>query len=399
MKKIIFLIILLFLPIAGIAQKKQIQAAREQLKAGKELEKAEKSMRDLLYDSIHRRNPKIWTLLCEILTRQYEQGNEKLYLKQKYDTTAFFSVTRRLFKTMESYDSIESVPDRTGKVTNKMRSRHSEYLHSIRPNLFNGGVFFIHRKDYQQAFDFFNDYIACSKLPLFFDYNYQETDVLMPHAAYWAMYCGYKLKSPELIVRHLSLAERDTSMLNFVRQYEAEAFLLQGDTAKYVNALKMGFNEYPNFAYFFPRLVEYYAHANELDSALEVADRALDADSTSILFRLTKSTVLLNMGRYEESIALCNQLIDKDEDFADGYYNIGLAYFNQAIKLDKERQTRSKHTKIEELYAKSLPYMERYRKLAPNEKDKWVPILYTIYLNLNMGKEFDEIDRFRNGNK
>lgn len=43
--------------------------------------------------------------------------------------------------------------------------------------------------------------------------------------------------------------------------------------------------------------------------------------------------------------------------------------------------------------------MERYRKLAPNEKDKWVPILYTIYLNLNMGKEFDEIDRFRNGNK
>ena len=37
--------------------------------------------------------------------------------------------------------------------------------------------------------------------------------------------------------------------------------------------------------------------------------------------------------------------------------------------------------------------MERYRQLAPDQKQKWAPVLYTIYLNLNMGKEFDEIDR------
>jgi hypothetical protein len=37
--------------------------------------------------------------------------------------------------------------------------------------------------------------------------------------------------------------------------------------------------------------------------------------------------------------------------------------------------------------------MEQYRKLMPQEKDKWAPVLYRIYLNLNMGKQFDEIDR------
>ncbi len=36
--------------------------------------------------------------------------------------------------------------------------------------------------------------------------------------------------------------------------------------------------------------------------------------------------------------------------------------------------------------------MERYRVLAPKEKDKWAPVLYRIYLNLNLGKQFDEID-------
>ena len=37
--------------------------------------------------------------------------------------------------------------------------------------------------------------------------------------------------------------------------------------------------------------------------------------------------------------------------------------------------------------------MQEYRKLAPNEKAKWGVPLYTIYLNLNMGREFEEIDK------
>ena len=42
--------------------------------------------------------------------------------------------------------------------------------------------------------------------------------------------------------------------------------------------------------------------------------------------------------------------------------------------------------------------MERYRELAPEQKDKWMAALYNIYLNLNMGTEFEEIDRMiRNG--
>ena len=43
--------------------------------------------------------------------------------------------------------------------------------------------------------------------------------------------------------------------------------------------------------------------------------------------------------------------------------------------------------------------MEKYSKLAPNDKDKWAPGLYRIYLNLNMGKQFDEIDKLINSDK
>ena len=82
---------------------------------------------------------------------------------------------------------------------------------------------------------------------------------------------------------------------------------------------------------------------------------------------------------------------------ADAYYNIGLAYFNQAISLDKVRQrSASTRKKLTKFYEQSLPYMEKVRQLEPYKKELWLYPLYTIYLNLNMGKEFDEIDKIKN---
>ena len=67
--------------------------------------------------------------------------------------------------------------------------------------------------------------------------------------------------------------------------------------------------------------------------------------------------------------------------------------------MDKVQQSKSKRLKIDRLYEKALPYLEKYKELSPNQKDKWLAPLYTIYLNLNMGKEFDAIDKLRNGKK
>ena len=106
------------------------------------------------------------------------------------------------------------------------------------------------------------------------------------------------------------------------------------------------------------------------------------------------------MGRYNECIDICDKLIKEDKTLADAYYNAGLAYFNMAIKLDKERQVmRTNRQKILDLYNKALPYLEKYRTLAPDRQDNWISPLYTIYLNLNMGKKFDEIDKIRHDYK
>ena len=95
------------------------------------------------------------------------------------------------------------------------------------------------------------------------------------------------------------------------------------------------------------------------------------------------------MERYAESIKYSERLIELNPNLAEPYFNAGTAYVNIA-----ERQGGSRDKKqMRQAYQKACPFMEHYRKLMPKEKAKWAPVLDRIYLNLNMGKQFDEIDR------
>lgn len=393
MKKIL-ICVFICLPLIAWGQKKTMTQVKDYIKSGKNLDKAEKLMTDLLNDSSSRGNEKVWLLLFESQHKQYDQGNEKLYLKEKYDTTALFLVGKRMFDTLEGLDSLDRLPDARGKVKLKYRDRSAELLNIYRPNLFNGGVFFMKKHDFSRAYDFFDTYINSAVKPMFARYQYAERDKRLPEAAYWASYCGYKLEKPQLTLRHTYQALKDSVHLPYMLQYLAETYKLEKDTARYVQTLKDGFSKYPKFPFFFPRLIDYYSHIGAYDEAMKSCDEALQTDSVNTLFRYAKSSLLLTMGRYKQSFAISKALIAENDTLADAYLNAGLALFDQAVELDKKTQSGSKkYNQILELYRKAMPYLEKYRAMAPDQKDKWALPLYTIYLNLNMGKQFDEIDK------
>lgn len=393
MKKIL-ICVFICLPLIAWGQKKTMTQVKDYIKSGKNLDKAEKLMTDLLNDSSSRGNEKVWLLLFESQRKQYDQGNEKLYLKEKYDTTALFLVGKRMFDTLEGLDSLDRLPDTRGKVKLKYRDRSAELLNIYRPNLFNGGVFFMKKHDFSRAYDFFDTYINSAVKPMFARYQYAERDKRLPEAAYWASYCGYKLEKPQLTLRHTYQALKDSVHLPYMLQYLAETYKLEKDTARYVQTLKDGFSKYPKFPFFFPRLIDYYSHIGAYDEAMKSCDEALQTDSVNTLFRYAKSSLLLTMGRYKQSFAISKALIAENDTLADAYLNAGLALFDQAVELDKKTQSGSKkYNQILELYRKAMPYLEKYRAMAPDQKDKWALPLYTIYLNLNMGRQFDEIDK------
>ena len=402
MKKQILATLLLLLTVAPClnAQRKELSQARSYIKSGKDFDKAEKLMADIVAkDSVGRQNPKVYLMWHQAVLRQYEQGNEKLYLKQKYDTTLIFNLTKRMFAILESLDSIDAQPQKNGKSKPKYRHKHAELLNKLRPNLYFGGTFHTRKKDYATAYTFFDTYIDCTKQPLFTGYNYEQTDTTQKKAAYWATYCGAKLNKPALTLHYADLARRDTANLQFLLMYIAEAYNTEKNDTAWLATLKEGFSKFPKAEYFFTHLTDYHnAHGNA-DKALQVANEALATDSTSLLFLFAKSTALLNLGRYDECIATTDTLISLNDTIPDAYYNAGMAYMNKILAAEEAYAARKQKKSIMKLYSKALPYMEKCRALAPDDKQKWAPALYKIYLNLNRGKQFEEIDKLLNSTK
>lgn len=386
--------LMLMSPVAASAQKKEIQTAKDQVKAGKNLDQAAASMKKLLADSANRTNRKIWTIYFDAVRKQYEQGNEKLYLKQKYDTAQLFNYTRQLFEVAFQYDSVETVPDKKGRRDFEFRKGHSDYLAHIRSNLYNGGIWFLNKKKYPDAYKFFDCYIECASQPMFKQRNYGEKDKHLPIAAYYAVYSGYKMKDPKATLHHSYEALKDTVHYNYMLQYLAETYMLEKDTARYVASLKEGFKRVPTFPYFFPRLVEYYVVRNQLDSAMTVVNEALTVVPDSDVYLAAKSNLLLEQGKLQECIEVSKKVIEVNQKLGDPYYNAGICYFNLAVEQDKNsHNSRKVKEQVEANYKKALPYLVKYREMEPKEQGKWAFPLYTIYLNLNMGKEFDEIDK------
>ena len=386
--------LILMSPVAVSAQKKEIQTAKDQVKAGKNLDQAAASMKKLLADSANRTNRKIWTIYFDAVRKQYEQGNEKLYLKQKYDTAQLFNYTRQLFEVAFQYDSVETAPDKKGRRDFEFRKGHSDYLAHIRSNLYNGGIWFLNKKKYPDAYKFFDCYIECASQPMFKQYNYGVKDKHLPTAAYYSVYSGYKMKDPKATLHHSYEALKDTVHYNYMLQYLAETYMLEKDTARYVASLKEGFKRVPTFPYFFPRLVEYYVVRNQLDSAMTVVNEALTVVPDSDVYLAAKSNLLLEQGKLQECIEVSKKVIEVNQKLGDPYYNAGICYFNLAVEQDKNsHNSRKVKEQVEENYKKALPYLVKYREMEPKEQGKWAFPLYTIYLNLNMGKEFDEIDK------
>ena len=379
--------------------KKDLSQARTLIKNGKELDKAIQLMTDQLANSEEaRKTDKVYLTWYEAVEKQYALGNEQLYLGQKYDTVKFFSYAKEMFRIFEALDSVsaQKVEKEGDKV--EYRSKHAQKLNAYRPNLFYGGSYFMRNNDYKAAFEFFDTYLDCVNQPLFKEeYNYLNSDTLMPKAAYLATYCGYKLGDMNKVLKYADIAQRDNAHRLTLAQYKAEAYRELGDTTNYIATLRRGFRQFTRHPYFFIYLQDWYTKHNQLDEALELCNEALRNDENWQLVLLAKGNTLLNMEQNNECIAVCDKFISLNDTIPDVYYYAGTACLNEALKLEKEPNAQRKNnTALKEIYKKALLYMEKYRLLSPDDKMQWAPALYRIYLNLNMGKQFEEMDKIVN---
>ncbi len=384
-----------------IAARKEYKQIRSSLKAGRNDEAAglvEKAKKD----SAMMNDPELYLLGAEAQKRINDNYNKQLYLKQlskTEDSVRLFTSTYGIFEYLIKCDELESIPDKKGRSNPKNRGKIHSTLRMYRPNLFNAGLFFVKKKQYAEANRYFSMYINVARTPIFIADSLQNSDMKMPRSAFWSMACSYALKDYKGVFTFEDLAMRDTANIKLCLQYQVLSYAALNDHPNMVSELKRGLRYDGNDLFFFSRLADYYNSTGDYAKGLALCDSMIRTDDRQLMYKYAKSVVLFHQKKYNECIALSQYVIERDSSNIDANYYMASCYFNQATAIDDNikanldaKTYNSRKATVRELFEKALPYFENYRKKRPDDSARWAAPLYRIYLFLNMGRQFSEMD-------
>ena len=304
--------------------------------------------------------------------------NRSAYLKQKYDTVAFFATTLRMYQHLMNCDSVDMIPNAKGVVKRKYQSDVASLMKKHRKNLLNGGIFQMKKKAYPVAFDYMDAYLKTNRNP---------KDTIIPRVSYWATICAYNAKNPVNTRRYIdaAIAWADSAQKPVLQEYKARTYVWQNDEKNWLNELNTGVKLYPEHDYFFLNLLDWYNTHHQYEQGLALADSLLDVHHEKPLFWYAKSLLSLGKEDYQNCIQFSDSCIIRDKNYADAYYNKGLSFCNLALIAQQDACNDLKDPKciedrrvIQSLYQSARPCMEKVRQLQPENSARWASPLYRI---------------------
>lgn len=411
MKKVLFSMVLLLAASFTFAQEKNVKEAKS-IASGTnpDFAKAEQLINEALTNPETKDNADTWDVAGFIQRRRSEKEMENAYLRKPYDTVQVYNSAVSMCKYYFKCDELAEIPNEKGKIKNKYRKSNGAAMMAERGNLINGGIYFFNiasqeegdaaKVNNQKALDFFGTYVEVAKSPMLEKENLLQTDTVLPQIAYYASLAAAKLEDYPSILKYAPYAQDDKEVGKYAMEFISTALQKGGDTDKWLASLKEGIQKYPDHAFFFGNLIDYYSNNNKYDEAMQFADEMLAKDPNNTFYLYVKGYLYHNMKDYDKAIEFYTKTTEVDPNYAEAYSNLGLIYCLQAQDFSEKATTDVNDPKYKEdqnvlkaFYEKAKPNYEKARALKPDQKDLWLNGLYRVYYNLDMGPEFEEIEK------
>lgn len=411
MKKVLFSMVLLLAASFTFAQEKNVKEAKSIANGtNPDFAKAEQLINEALTNPETKDNADTWDVAGFIQRRRSEKEMENAYLRKPYDTVQVYNSAVSMCKYYFKCDELAEIPNEKGKIKNKYRKSNGAAMMAERGNLINGGIYFFNiasqeegdaaKVNNQKALDFFGTYVEVAKSPMLEKENLLQTDTVLPQIAYYASLAAAKLEDYPSILKYAPYAQDDKEVGKYAMEFISTALQKGGDTDKWLASLKEGIQKYPDHAFFFGNLIDYYSNNNKYDEAMQFADEMLAKDPNNTFYLYVKGYLYHNMKDYDKAIEFYTKTTEVDPNYAEAYSNLGLIYCLQAQDFSEKATTDVNDPKYKEdqnvlkaFYEKAKPNYEKARALKPDQKDLWLNGLYRVYYNLDMGPEFEEIEK------
>lgn len=392
--KTFLLTVLLALALPCTAQK-ALRPVRTAMKDSKYKE-AIALIAKLRNDTLYRSNPKLCLYAIEANRALNDAENTKLYLKQNYDTIAFFSTTAQIIAEAVRLDSIEKALWQAEERKPKHAKTVCENLQTCFPNLLAAGRYYYRKAKFSEAMPYLRTAIELPQTSV-------GKEAQLPVDSRTANAClyltsAYNTKNFPEVHRYEQEALQDTASAETVMRcllYTSEA---ESDDPAYQRLLQECWMRFPAEDEYFIRLVDHYRTGGRNSEVVELSTRQLKRDTTSCAPYMARCIAHFDLKDYDACIADAQSVLRCDTTKADAYYYVGASYVEkaEAVQLPEKVLSASYRKAQKErraLYLQAEKWLEDYRRVAPDAEKQWAPLLYKVYLALNRGKKFAEIEK------
>ena len=290
-----------------------------------------------------------------------------------------------------------------GKIKNKYRKANAAAIKGERGNLINGGIQFFNEEKNKEALEYFGMYVSLPSQPMFAEDEEIKADTLLPQIAYYASLAAMKMEDYPSVLKYAPVAQDDKEVGKYAMEFVSTALKAEGDTAKWIVSLQEGVKKYPEHSFFFGNLIDYYSSSKKFDEAMAFADEMIAKDPSNPFNTYVKGYLYHNMEDYDKALEFYKKTTELDPNYAEAYSNIGLIYCLKAQDYSEKATSdvndpkyAEDMAKLKTFYEEAKPYYEKARQLKPDQKDLWLNGLYRVYYNLQMGPEYEEIEKLMN---
>ena len=403
MKRVLLTVALCVAASASFAQKKVVNEAQSIAKGSNaDFGEARTLIKGALENPETKDDAKTWYVAGFIEDQQFNAERAKQILGQQPSEPVMYEALYGILPYFQKAYELDQLPNEKGKVKPKYTKDIKSILSANHVYLFNGGAYYFDKQEYKKAYDFFNQYVEISELPMFAGTQTAEKDSTFMTVQFYAAAAASLAKDSRLAIAALERAKNTPYRQYDVYQYlcyeYGEARTAQ-DSVMLEKTFEEGMQVFPDSAFFLNNLINTYIYSNRNEKALEMLNVAIqknpnDANLYNVMGRVYE-TGLKDYANAEKNFQIA---LEKDPNLTDALSNIGRIYYNQGVNKLSEANMINDSKKYQEelgmakdLFKKALPYYKKAHEAEPEKMDNMIA-LRGIYYNLNMGPELEAIE-------
>ena len=403
MKRVLLTVALCVAGSASFAQKKVVNEAQSIAKGSNaDFGEARTLIKGALENPETKDDAKTWYVAGFIEDQQFNAERAKQILGQQPNEPVMYEALYGILPYFQKAYELDQLPNEKGKVKPKYTKDIKSILSANHVYLFNGGAYYFDKQEYKKAYDFFNQYVEISELPMFAGTQTAEKDSTFMTVQFYAAAAASLAKDSRLAIAALERAKNTPYRQYDVYQYlcyeYGEARTAQ-DSVMLEKTFEEGMQVFPDSAFFLNNLINTYIYSNRNEKALEMLNVAIqknpnDANLYNVMGRVYE-TGLKDYANAEKNFQIA---LEKDPNLTDALSNIGRIYYNQGVNklseanmINDSKKYQEELSMAKDLFKKALPYYKKAHEAEPEKMDNMIA-LRGIYYNLNMGPELEAIE-------